>query len=192
MEFIFIGIIGFISMLLFDIFSMIGKNALKYLFGIIGVAVIIISTGFILYEDIQIKFSGGVIISNFLFLIIFGCLLFYSLFFEVGVMSTYGKNNKPSLVTKGTYGLVRHPGVIWLLIVFINLYFIFGNELIIYTGITWTLVNVVYVYIQEKFIFEKIFIEYKEYKKVTPMIIPTFNSIKTTFKYDNWRKQWRN
>lgn len=189
MVYIFIGVLGFVSLLLFDIYSLMNKNILKYFFGILGVALIIGATGLILYENIELKFSTVVIISNFLFLILFSGVLVYSLFIEVGLMTTYGKDNKPSLVRNGTYGLSRHPGVIWLFIVFVNFYFIFGNELIIYAAISWTVVNVIYVYIQEKFIFEKIFIDYVDYKKATPMIIPTINSIKQSFTYDNWRKQ---
>lgn len=182
MEFIFIGIFGFIAMFLFDIFSMREQMTLKYFFGFLGVAIITVSTILILKLEEDLNFSNSVRISNFFMLIISFVLLIYSVFIEVGFKTTYSTDSKPKLVTNGTYALTRHPGVLWMFIVFINLFFVSGNYMILFGGIIWSIANTIYVVLQEKLIFIKIFDEYPKYQKETPMVIPTFKSIIITLK----------
>lgn len=189
MEYIFIGLFGFIAMFLFDMFSMKSYITLKYLFGFSGIAIITVCTTLIILTEGDYSFSNSVKVGNFLFLVINSLLLVYSVFLEVGLKTTYSTDATPKLVTNGTYALTRHPGVLWLFLIFVNLFFVFGNSLILYTGITWSIMNIVYVIFQEKYIFKNIFQDYHLYQINTPMIIPNVKSIRTTIKKDNWRKE---
>lgn len=109
-------------------------------------------------------------------IIFFMGVLMYSIVIEVGV-KTYQADPEHRLVTTGTYALVRHPGVIWLLIIFLLTALYYANLYLLAAGLVWTAINICYVIIQEKMILEKIFTEYNRYKKETPMIIPSFKSI---------------
>jgi protein-S-isoprenylcysteine O-methyltransferase Ste14 len=113
-------------------------------------------------------------------------LLIYSVFIEVG-RKTYKVENEHSLVTSGTYALTRHPGVLWMLLLYIFGAIFFQNLLAIYAALIWTLANIIYVTIQERFIFHKIFDNYDKYRETTPMILPNFQSIEKFITTKNWR-----
>lgn len=187
MLYILIGIFGFVSLLLFDILSLKNQVFLKYFFAFFGIALIV-------YASISLgDYNGVIFISSFvrgfslLLAIIFMALLIYSVFFEVGG-NTYQKIAEPKLVTDGTYSLVRHPGVIWLFLLFLFLGLYNQNTYILLTAFIWTLVNTLYVIIQEKLILQKLFPNYKEYVKTTPMVIPNYYSLKKFITIQNWRK----
>lgn len=183
-----IGVFGFALLLVFDILSMHKKNYLKYLFGISGFSLIVLSSILIVINHsyfLNISsffrlFSLIIAITSFL-------LLIYSVFIEVG-RKTYEVNNEHNLVTSGTYALTRHPGVLWMLLLYIFGAIFFQNLLAIYAALIWTFVNIIYVTIQERFIFHKIFDNYDKYRKTTPMILPNFESIEKFITINNWRR----
>lgn len=188
MIYIGIGTIGFVLLLMFDLSSLYKKNYLKYFFGILGFLLIFISTMFIFGE-----FSSFLEIHNvyralsLVVSIIFFALLIYSVFIEVG-RKTYNIKNEHTLVTNGTYALSRHPGVLWMLLLYIFGAIFFQNLLAIYAALIWTFANVVYVTIQERFIFHKIFDDYEKYQKSTPMLFPNYSSIGKFITTKNWRR----
>jgi len=188
MIFLIIGTTGFIFLLLFDICLLYKKNRLKYLFGLTGLTLILGSTALIftlqseilIYLPIRIFFGILMILTCF--------LLIYSVFFEVGIES-FALKNKNSLVTTGTYALSRHPGVLWLLLLYIFAFLAFQNYYLLYAGLLWTATNVVYVYLQEKFIFKKLFEDYHKYIQSTPMLFPNQKSIGRFLTTRDWRKK---
>lgn len=182
MVYIMIGAMAFVFLLLFDIFSLHGKVVSKYISVVIGLGLITFSTLKLVIKDVSWDVFS--LFSNLygLLAIIFFVLLVYSVVFEVGIINTYKNNPKPQLVTTGTYGLVRHPGVIWLFFVYLFTALYFANIILLIAGIVWTFVNVIYVLIQEQIILPKLFSNYKEYQNSTPMILPTLQSFKKFIK----------
>jgi protein-S-isoprenylcysteine O-methyltransferase Ste14 len=183
-----IGIIGFASLLVFDLLSMHNKNYLKYFFGVSGFLMIFVSSILIVVNyshfltiDSTFRVIGLVLAIAFL------SLLIYSVFIEVG-RKTYQVENEHSLVTSGTYALTRHPGVLWMLLLYIFGAIFFQNLLAIYAALIWTFANIIYVSIQERFIFHKIFDNYDKYRESTPMILPNFDSIEKFMTTKNWRR----
>jgi len=188
MLFIAIGVFGFISLLIFDLLSI--KNIIfgKYFFAFLGLGLI----GYSTIELIGIKsdfFTNEPLrLLSLLFAIIFMALLIYSVFIEVGG-NTYKKFAEPQLVTDGTYSLVRHPGVIWLFLAYFFLAIFNENSYLLVTAITWTCANTIYVIIQEKYVLVRLFPNYDEYIKTTPMVIPNYISMKKFITTKNWRKE---
>ncbi len=183
-----IGIIGFALLLIFDLLSLRNKNYLKYVFGLTGFLMIFICSLLIIinYSDFNELNNMFRIISS-VFALASLSLLVYSVFIEVG-KKTYQVENKHILVTEGTYALTRHPGVLWMLLLFIFGAIMFQNILLFYTGLIWTIVNIIYVSIQERYIFHKIFDNYEQYQKNTPMILPNIRSIGKFTNRKNWRR----
>jgi len=183
-----IGIIGFALLLAFDLLSMHNRKYSKYFFGISGFLMIFVSSVLIVinYSDflsinVTFRFIGlGFAIVSFV-------LLIYSIFIEVG-RKTFQMENEHFLVTSGTYALTRHPGVLWMLLLYIFGAVFFQNLLAIYAALIWTSVNIIYVTIQERFIFHKIFDNYDKYRESTPMILPSFESIEKFMTTKNWRR----
>lgn len=186
--YLIIGIFGFVLLLIFDILSLRKKKYLKYLFGISGFLLIFVSSIMIVVYHSSILEIDSIfrIISLFLALISL-TLLIYSVFIEVG-KKTYQVENEHALITSGTYALTRHPGVLWMLLLYIFGAIFFQNLLAIYAALIWTLANIVYVSIQERFIFHKIFDNYDKYRESTPMILPNIDSIEKFITTKNWRR----
>lgn len=188
MLFVGIGILGFISLLIFDFMSINNRIFIKYFFAFLGLGLIVYSTIELFGVRSDFFISDSIRIVSFIFAIIFMVLLIYSVFIEVGG-NTYKKFAEPELVTNGTYSLVRHPGVIWLFMAYLFLAIFSENIYLLITAITWTIVNTIYVIIQEKYILVRLFPAYNDYIETTPMIIPNFQSIKEFITTNNWRKE---
>ena len=183
-----IGILGFVLLLMFDLCSLCKKNHLKYLFGVSGFLLIAVSSILIVVDfSSYLEINGIYRIASLVIALISFLLLVYSVFIEVG-RKTYKLKNEHALVTNGTYALTRHPGVLWMLLLYIFGAIFFQNLLAIYAALIWTFVNIVYVTIQERFIFNKIFDNYDKYRESTPMLLPNYNSIGKFITTTNWRR----
>ncbi|MBI4295370.1 MAG: hypothetical protein HY669_04305 [Chloroflexi bacterium] len=116
-------------------------------------------------------------------------LLSYSFFIEIPFARTYAKTGSgDQLVTTGTYALVRHPGVIWYSLFLISLFLATGSMTLLVAFPIWVLLDVLYVIIQERFFFDRMFPGYRAYRQQTPMLIPTRKSIARSFKTLNHRR----
>ena len=188
MIYILIGILGFVFMLAFDFLSMKDNIVGKYLFAFLGLGLIVYSTISIINMTRYVFVLDLLSVICIVFSSIFALLLVYSVFIEVG-LNSYQQKAEPQLVTSGTYSLARHPGVIWL---FLTLFFsgvLLKNDYLVVAAIIWTITNTVYIIIQERLIFTKIFNNYDEYIKQTPMVIPNITSIKRFVTTQNWRRR---
>ena len=188
MLYICIGILGFVSLLVFDLMSIKNFIFRKYFFAILGLLLIVYSTVELIVIKNDFLINNTFRLFSLLFALFFMALLVYSVFIEVGG-NTYKKFAEPRLVTDGTYSLVRHPGVIWLFLVFFFLAMYYENSYLLVTAITWTFANTVYVILQEKYILVRLFPNYEDYIKTTPMVIPSYISIKKFITIKNWRKE---
>ena len=188
MMYLIIGILGFVLLLMFDICSLCKKNYLKYFFGISGFLLILISSILIIIEFSSILQINGFVRAIALVLALLSLLLLvYSVFIEVG-RKTYKVDNQHALITDGTYALSRHPGVLWMLLLYIFGAIFFQNLLAIYAALIWTIVNIIYVALQERFIFHRIFDNYDKYRESTPMILPNYESVEKFITTKNWRR----
>lgn len=179
MIYIALGAISFVFFYMFDVFNMKGKTSLKITFALIGLITFIYSSYKTAFQGVRIYFNEGIRLISALLFLIFLFLLFYSLFLELPFKKTYGaKDYNGGLITTGTYALCRHPGVLWFFFMFIFLFFYTGSVLLLIAGLIWTSLDVLYVYLQEKYFFQEMFKGYKEYKNNTPMLIPNLESIK--------------
>lgn len=179
MLFILTGVVSFLLLFMFDYYTLKNKSLKKKIFGLAGVSLFIYSTVMIMVTSKKISFPITLRILSGVFFGVFTFLLIYSLFIELPFKKTYGKvqyNNE--LIDTGTYALCRHPGVLWFGLLFFFAFFMTGATLIIYAVIIWTGVDIVYVCLQEKIFFFKIFPKYKTYVSTTPMLVPTRESIK--------------
>ena len=174
MLFILIGAIGFIMLLGSDIAGIKKYNFASKLLAFFGTlmifnaSIIILIIGETYHLDLGLRIIFGALGLMFLFFLI------YSVVIEVRVSN----NGTKGLVTSGTYALSRHPGVLWLFFYYLFGSMFFANIDILIAGMVWSFINVIYVMIQEKVVFTKIFADYENYKKSTPMLLPTLKSIK--------------
>lgn len=174
MEFVILGVVGFAMLFGSDLCGVrnncIGRNFLAF-FGVLflfGSSIYILIIGQTIELSIATRIVSGFLTIVFLFLLVY----------SVGIEVNKKRDEKDKLLTTGTYALTRHPGVIWFLLYYVFGALMFANMTILIAGIIWSFVNVIYVLLQEKVIFNKIFDNYDMYIKTTPMLFPTVKSVK--------------
>lgn len=183
-----LGVLGFVSFLIFDILSMRKHVLGKYAFLLSGMFFIGYSSYLIIQTETTLMISPVIRLISLFLAVGFAMLLIYSVFIEVG-LHTYQVQPEPQLITNGTYSLVRHPGVLWLFLTYVFTALYFGNFWLLITAVIWTVTNTVYIVVQERVILTKLFRHYDRYVQTTPMIIPTFTSMKRFMTLQNWRKE---
>jgi protein-S-isoprenylcysteine O-methyltransferase Ste14 len=124
-----------------------------------------------------VSIAGWVILPFFVFLMV------YSLFIELPSWKTYSRpGTSSSLVTTGTYALTRHPVVIWYILALLALILATRSVVLLIAAPVWVLLDIVYVILEDKIFFVKMFPGYMQYKQQTPMLIPTRKSILACWK----------
>lgn len=106
-------------------------------------------------------------------------LQFYVLFFALPFKNTYLNDGKKQIViSNGVYGLCRHPGVLFFFFFFIFLWLTAGAHQILLAGLIWTAMDVLHVYVQDRWMFPKSLINYELYQEKTPFLLPDRKSFR--------------
>lgn len=180
MEYLLLGLGAFLLFFLYDINQLVLKKAILGYAFFGGVFLLTASTAGILLSGLNQIDTGLFRIWFFAFLsMIFLILVIYSLFFALPFKDTYiDKKAPPKVYDKGIYALCRHPGVIF----FVGFYAFLGLSLQIplFWGAAalFSILNILYAIFQDRWTFMKLFSNYDEYRKTTPFLIPTVESIK--------------
>ncbi|MDD3027715.1 MAG: hypothetical protein PHI41_06705 [Erysipelotrichaceae bacterium] len=110
--------------------------------------------------------------------LIFLSLLIYTLFFALPFEATYVSFNQTKTIRTGMYGLSRHIGVLWFILMYVCLIFVFNDFTFTLFASISSLMNLIYIVIQDNFTFVRVFWDYQEYKQEVPFLIPTYSSVK--------------
>jgi protein-S-isoprenylcysteine O-methyltransferase Ste14 len=105
-------------------------------------------------------------------------MLIYSLFINLPFDKTYvatGVGDK--LITSGFYALVRHPWVHGFTLLMVALILVSRSSLMLIAAPIWVLLDIILVAIQDRFFFGRMFADYENYRRQTPMLIPNRRSI---------------
>lgn len=178
MAYVIIGCAAFVVLAFFDLVAMKQIPYLKQVIGLAGSLIfaycllMVIRRGHTLPIPAWLSYTGWPLLFPSLFLLI------YSLFLEIPFHQTYAADGVgEKLVTTGTYALVRHPGVLWLGLLLLSLVLISRSQLLLIAAPLWLLMDVLYVWVQDRFFFGGMFRDYEAYREETPMLIPTCRSI---------------
>ncbi len=178
MQYIWLGAIGFLVLYSFDLLAL---RRIPYAKQIVGLA----AMGMIGYAHLMVSLRGpklplpaDLAYVGWPLFVLGSLALFYSLFFEIPFRATYLKEGVgEQLVTTGTYALTRHPGVLWYALLLVAQILISRSRWAVYAAPIWLLMDVLWVWIQERFFFSRMFSGYESYKQETPMLIPNRQSI---------------
>ena len=179
MIYIALGILGFITVHLFDIVS------LKRIPSGVKPCVWIVGSGLLAYSLIMLCLQSNIlplpIWSTWLGwgLLTFSLsLLIYSLFVNLPFRKTYvaaGVGDR--LIKTGLYALVRHPGVMWFTLFMLSLILVSKSTLLLIAAPIFILLDTVLVIVQDKYFFIRMFDGYINYQKQTPMLVPNRRSL---------------
>ena len=106
----------------------------------------------------------------------------YSAFFA-GKRTRWGKNRgsnsrwwERELADRGLYALCRHPSALFFAIMNISL--IFAVQYIYYQAVIFSVAGLLLAYYEDRNVFPELMKGYDEYKRTTPFMLPTKDSIR--------------
>lgn len=178
MGYITIGVLGFLVAYLFDVVSLRRIPRAKQSVGIVVVALIGYATLMACLKSERLELPIWLTWLGWALLSVSVPLLAYSLFINLPFRKTYvapGVGDR--LIKTGTYALVRHPGVSWYALLLVSLILVSKSKLLLIASPIWLAMDILHVMIQDKFFFGKMFQDYDEYRRETPMLIPSRRSI---------------
>jgi protein-S-isoprenylcysteine O-methyltransferase Ste14 len=180
-----LGCLSFVIFILYD-FNQIRANLLwlKPLF-LIGTALLVAVSCWMVAipHEADYKVSFIVFVLFLVLAIVNLILLIYTLFFAIPFYQAYVEGNKQDLCREGIYSLSRHPGVLFLFAFYLFLGISLGKPIIITAAFVFTLMNLGYAYLQDRYFFPKSFVGYENYRTTTNFVVPSINSIKTCIRY---------
>ncbi|MFC2069324.1 methyltransferase family protein [Chloroflexota bacterium] len=179
MIYIIISIISFLILHIFNIFSLRKISIAKPVTLVLG-------SGLLIYSIIMMSLDANKLLLpmwltwlGWGLLLLSFFLLMYSLFISLPFNKTYIKTSTPNkLVTTGLFALVRHPWVLFSAPVFLSLILISKSSQLLIAAPILVLLNIALAIIQDKFIFDRMFAGYDDYRKQTPMLMPNRTSIR--------------
>lgn len=100
-------------------------------------------------------------------------LLVYTLYFALPFDCTYCQEADGHKVCRtGIYGWCRHPGIWWFLGMFVSFGMAAGGGEHLLLGMILSFLNLLYAWYQDRWIFEKEFSDYEDYRRNVPFLIP--------------------
>jgi protein-S-isoprenylcysteine O-methyltransferase Ste14 len=180
MIYILIGAAGFIILFFFDLAALKQIRFLKTVIWVVGNGLIFVSLNIMMFRSPRYTLPDAIRYSGIALSVITSPLLAYSLLIEIPFKRTYlDKGTGDKLVITGTYALVRHPGVLWLILLLIGFFLSTGSKTLLITLPVWAFLDILYIIIQDKIFFVRQFgEEYVRYQQEVPMLIPNIKSIK--------------
>ena len=151
---------------------------MKGLLWSIAVTAVIYSTCMVCLDPVKFTLPAWATVVGWVLLPTFIFFFIYSLFINLPFRKTYVKTGVGNeLIRTRTYALVRHPGVLWYGVILIALILISRSQLLLIAAPIWFVMDIIHVTVQDRFLFGKMFAEYKDYRRETPMLIPNLKSI---------------
>jgi protein-S-isoprenylcysteine O-methyltransferase Ste14 len=179
MIYIILGCAGFLTIHLFDVAALKKWPALKPATWFLGSSTLVYAISCLfLYGKrfplpLWLSWTGGAL---FVFSL---AMLVLSLFVNLPFRKTYveaGVGDR--LITNGLYALVRHPGVHWFSLSLVGLVLITRSIQMLVALPVFIALDVILVIVQDRWVFTRMFRDYANYQRVTPMLIPNRRSIK--------------
>ena len=180
MIYIGIGVLGFLAMNFFDLVSL--KRVpfgIKPFLWTVGCAMLLYSVVRLCLESNTLTISRWLTWVGWGLLSVSLLMITLTLFVNLPFRKTYveaGVGDK--LVKTGLYALVRHPGVYPVASFFFSLVLISKSSSMLIAAPIFVFLNTVFVIIEDKYFFVKMFDGYDRYQKETPMLVPNRRSIK--------------
>lgn len=178
-----IGILVFSFYILYDVNSVLWNQRFLHLSFLIGTVLLTGATVWQVKDALQAGMLGSWFGLWLLLAAAFLVLLIYTLFFALPFDETYiqSASGKAVVYQEGMYALCRHPGVLWLALFYVCLGMAFRPSDLIQAGICYSLLDLLYVIIQDVWTFPHTFEDYESYKVSTPFLIPNQKSIRRAF-----------
>jgi len=184
MTYIVMGCLAFFVLFVFDLNKVRFRNKYLNITFALGILILIGSTiGIVLGDSERFVIHNACRLLAGIMTIILFLILFYGLFFALPFNKTYKSTKKNRVIDTGVYALCRHPGVVWFFFLYLFLWIASGKMMVLWAGLVWTIMDVIHVWVQEKWFFPYTLDGYDVYKTRVPFLIPNKVSIKRCLSY---------
>jgi protein-S-isoprenylcysteine O-methyltransferase Ste14 len=188
MDAVWLGALAFLIAFGFDLASMAQRTGLKRAILASACALFLVALILALREPALFPAPAWVSAAGIIVSLLGAGLGIYSLAIEIPARSTYVAPGAPSqLITTGTYALTRHPGVLWVALFLAGLVSANRSLALFIAAPLWLGLDVLYVWLQDRYFFPRQFPDYAHYRTQTPMLIPDGNSIRRCLQTISWR-----
>jgi protein-S-isoprenylcysteine O-methyltransferase Ste14 len=178
MTLVVMGAIGFTIIHFCDIVALKNVPWAKPIIWLASSGLVVYATVAISLSEAKLALPGWLAVIGWPLLMTSLYLLIYSLFIKLPFRKTYlATGVSDRLITSGLYTLVRHPWLHSFSLLMISLLLIFRSNLLLIAIPFWIVLNILLVVIQDHFFFSRMFPGYRNYRRQTPMLIPTRKSI---------------
>ena len=168
------GLAGYVLFLLFDLNKIRWHCRLGNLLFPAGGVLLGLSVGLCILSSVKDGFTltlwGAV---SMFFALISLLTTVYALFFALPA-NTYSTSGELTVVATGLYGLCRHPACWPYACIFLFLYIAFGGKMLLWAMFLYPGCNLLYVWLQDRYIFPAYIKGYEQYRSEVPFLIPRF------------------
>ncbi len=179
MAYILLGLCAYLALALFEWASLRGMAALKVIMAVLVLLISVVSHTAIGLSPRKFTLSSGLSVLGWAMAVMFACLWLYSMFGEIPFAKTYlGAGHGDRLVTTGTYALCRHPTVLWYGMILCGLLLATRSIDLLVAAPIWLAADALYVWAEEKLFLRRMFADYEQYQRQTPMLLPTGGSVR--------------
>jgi protein-S-isoprenylcysteine O-methyltransferase Ste14 len=187
MDAVWLGALAFLIAFGFDLASMAQRTGLKRAILVSACLLFLLAVVVALREPPLFPAPAWVSILGVALSVVGASLLTYSTVIEIPARSTYLAPGAPSqLITTGTYALCRHPGVLWFGLSLLGLLITNRSLALLVAAFVWFGLDILYVWLQDRYFFPRQFPDYPAYRQHTPMLIPTRVSIRRCWQTLPW------
>lgn len=166
------GIAAFGLFIVFDLNRIKWRSALLNLLFPLGGVLLAVSTLLCIIQAAADFRPGTVSVPGIAGALVSLAALIYALFFALPFDDTYRQSGSLKVVSQGLYGLCRHPGFWPFLLMYVFLWLGFGGRRLLLAALIYPLCNLIYIVIQDKYIFPLYIEGYESYKRSVPFLIP--------------------
>ena len=178
MIYITIGAIGFTVVHIFDFVSLKRIPKLKPVIWAAGSGLLIYALVMLCLSPEKLVLPVWLTVVGWVVLGLSGVFLIHSLFIKLPFRKTYvAEGVGDELITSGPYALVRHPGVIWFTLFMLSLIPVSRSTILLIAAPVFIAIDILLVFLQDKFVFGRMFNGYKDYRRETPMLLPNRKSL---------------
>ncbi len=163
---------------LYDVADVHNYAIIKRILGPVVAGLFTFSTIMLCINSPSFSMPLAVSLAAWLFSGLFALLFLYSAFIETAPVQQVQGNKKRVLVTSGTYALSRHPTAIWSILAISFLTIASRSIYLLLSLPLWIIMELLWIWLQDRFFLPAIFPGYQSYRNRTPMLIPTKKSLK--------------
>ena len=170
------GTVSFLLFLLGDLNDAFWHRRLLKPAFLTGAALLTVSTAGMILSAPPEAF-GFLQVASLAGALLFAVLLVRALFFSFPSKEAYVESSRERKVySGGMYALCRHPGILWFCFLYACL--IPGAGAPPAVALLYCLLNILLGWVEDKWIFPRMFTDYDAYKQRVPFLIPTLKSLR--------------